>query len=1321
MGKIRFILVGILVLFLVFGVQWAFSQPTWIINGNRVYVDDPNVYISVEPHTLHSSGWIYLNFTSKVYTGNIDMVWGFNTTEVRPKKAELYHPHNVSWETTHSRIFYNVSGYSDTTEPCKYGYDYNTYKKLITYTQISGFDNQTNKTVWNTTTAVVCFDSYEDLGSNDYKITWHQEHTKTVNWLDISDRFSDIDYNYGGMNKWYYVTNIPIQKDVQYTMRAYVKVPVSLEPSSGKYWVAFKPSSESLHQAVQNGHLYYLDPWWNSSWQYRRPITIDSSKVDSDLTNFPVLVKLNSSNIDYTKTQDSGQDIRFVAWDNTTELNYEIEKWNESGNSFVWVRIPSVSSSSDTKFWIYYGNSGATDGQNAAGVWDSNYMGVWHLSETSGTIYDSTSNNNDGTNYGAIPVKGMIGGAYDFEADDGDYIEIPDSDSLDMSTALTIEFYAKVESETYRSAVISKWSNSIGRSYTPTWYSQTDSSLVLYLYSSADYSCAQTTSEMFDDTNWHKWSMTYDGSTPEANSYKDYSLENHDTTNIPTSIYITTTPVRFGSHGSATTMYYDGILDEIRFSNILRSDAWIKASYYSEIDNLLTYGSEEIPNQPPEINYNGVTQYSPANSTQYPVTPTFEANITDPEGDYLYVYLYYNGTQINATGTNTTPYKYSVTTPTLGAGMWNITWEAYDGTSTSTDTFWYEITKNVSLCSLSFSPSKTITYLTNLTVTCSCTNPETTATLWRNETNVTDENNTPVLLGAGSYFYKCNVTETENYTSASTNDTVTVNKADSQLSLSASPGWTMTFGQTATISCTARSEAGTPTLKVDSITVSNPYSFQPTIGEYDVECSISDSANFTPSSASNTLRVVESVVCTSTDTYAFYKNITTTSNITTLDFTTIVNNGFVRKDLADVKVDNVTSVWRNITDGNYYIVVNNTGLSSFKVEFGNYYVTGNKTEHPITSNITTIGNYTQESIYTLFTLYDELTRNKMYPPNSTVALIISCENGENYIEIQDGDTKFPVATIQNLDKAVIQVKYTADSYYSRQLYLPSAANTTALNFYLVDAWEHAVDRIDFSMIDIDYYDSKLIIYKPAENGTSITISEGYFDSDHSFSAYLREDADYWLKTYDSTNGYVEFGRITVVAPGEKTLGDVEIQLQPNTQLISDNILMNAYTNDNRTTLYVQYQDSTNQTDNVTVVIYHENGTVFDNTTYYANTVNVQHNITDYQNQSFTVSFIIHHQTFGNSPVTYSMIVGTTTLFDLGAASYIYNLFSLFLLLGVAGVGAKKSIVGSSIIFMIMVLVLWGIGWLPSNYVLFGLVGFLLILGILAKMKEGESL
>src|SRR5688572_18497256 len=40
--------------------------------------------------------------------------------------------------------------------------------------------------------------------------------------------------------------------------------------------------------------------WYDSSWQYRRKITFDNSDQAENLSNFPVLVKLNSSRINYS-------------------------------------------------------------------------------------------------------------------------------------------------------------------------------------------------------------------------------------------------------------------------------------------------------------------------------------------------------------------------------------------------------------------------------------------------------------------------------------------------------------------------------------------------------------------------------------------------------------------------------------------------------------------------------------------------------------------------------------------------------------------------------------------------------------------------------------------------------------------------------------------------------------------------------------------------------------------------------------------------------------------------------------------------------------
>ncbi len=45
---------------------------------------------------------------------------------------------------------------------------------------------------------------------------------------------------------------------------------------------------------------------------------------------------------------------------NGTLLAHEIESWNESGTSYVWVSVPQIDASSGTDYiWMYYGNAAA--------------------------------------------------------------------------------------------------------------------------------------------------------------------------------------------------------------------------------------------------------------------------------------------------------------------------------------------------------------------------------------------------------------------------------------------------------------------------------------------------------------------------------------------------------------------------------------------------------------------------------------------------------------------------------------------------------------------------------------------------------------------------------------------------------------------------------------------------------------------------------------------------------------------------------------------------------------------------------------------------
>lgn len=58
-------------------------------DGKHTYINTPKAFI-MAPAEIHGSGYTYLNFTAKQFTGNIDFALGFDTTHLKPKSAEFY-------------------------------------------------------------------------------------------------------------------------------------------------------------------------------------------------------------------------------------------------------------------------------------------------------------------------------------------------------------------------------------------------------------------------------------------------------------------------------------------------------------------------------------------------------------------------------------------------------------------------------------------------------------------------------------------------------------------------------------------------------------------------------------------------------------------------------------------------------------------------------------------------------------------------------------------------------------------------------------------------------------------------------------------------------------------------------------------------------------------------------------------------------------------------------------------------------------------------------------------------------------------------------
>jgi len=159
-----------------------------------------------------------------------------------------------------------------------------------------------------------------------------------------------------------------------------------------------------LEAIGSEGAYGHLDPWFDTDWTKRVAITIDATKVPSTQTSFPVYVDLGELPAGFhTNVKSDGCDIRVVESDETTETAFELVSYDAGTDSGeLHFLADSISGSTDTTFYIYYGNAGAscyavtaTYGRN--NVW----TGYYRVSHDGGAT-DSTGNDVGGTEDGGL-------------------------------------------------------------------------------------------------------------------------------------------------------------------------------------------------------------------------------------------------------------------------------------------------------------------------------------------------------------------------------------------------------------------------------------------------------------------------------------------------------------------------------------------------------------------------------------------------------------------------------------------------------------------------------------------------------------------------------------------------------------------------------------------------------------------------------------------------------------------------------------------------------------------------------------------------------
>jgi len=409
-------------------------------------------------------------------------------------------------------------------------------------------------------------------------------------------------------------------------------IPVALWIFYGipRSWRGFSfPANTNIASAAST-----TPPWYNTNWKYRVALTIQnayvaSSSPTSTYNNFTVLLSSSSTawkQASYSGghvASSTGADILFTDSSGVNQLSHEIEQYvSSTGQLVAWIKMPSIATSSNTVFYMYYGNGNVTSSeQSVTSTWDSSYAAVYHFPNgTTLSAKDSTANAYNGTVVGATATTTpWMDGAAAFN---GTNQVVSSTYFQASSTAATYEAWINVPSTvTTTDVIIQDRGPGSGHSLTLAL----DGNLAC-----GSTSCGATLGTvvnpvgklMFGDDSANIWIGTEASNTPSSNNawhfvvgtfsaasglaiassefniYIDGSNTstrtsgNTGTDNSPLTGLASTT---FGYH-PAWAAYYKGAIDEVRISNMLRSADWIKTEYNDEASpaTFITIAAEQV-------------------------------------------------------------------------------------------------------------------------------------------------------------------------------------------------------------------------------------------------------------------------------------------------------------------------------------------------------------------------------------------------------------------------------------------------------------------------------------------------------------------------------------------------------------------------------------------------------------------------------------------------------------------------------------------------------------------------------------------------------
>jgi len=353
--------------------------------------------------------------------------------------------------------------------------------------------------------------------------------------------------------------------------------------------------------------------WADNNYVHKKQITIDHTKVAGNEVDFPILIKITDGNL--TGCRADGYDIKFYDSTESIQLKHEIQRWvKATGELIAWVKIPSLSSIVDTIIYIYYQYpSEPVDQEDPPNVWDANFVMVQHMNgANAGAINDSTANNNDVTSSNGCNFQqnGKIGYAVDFDSTNNEYLAVADSASLDVNDEATLEGWHYMRQwaggvTVFAGLAINKWAAAANKRSYSISAQDTGANISIWIYCDGTGNWTVQRSHCREDAfAYNTWHSIVGVIPPGINKLNHIYLNGSDLIPYPATlvqadqIYVSDRDLHIGckeNNPGVQYQFYDGLIDEVRISNIARTDNWIETTFNTQNNpsTFMSFGAEE--------------------------------------------------------------------------------------------------------------------------------------------------------------------------------------------------------------------------------------------------------------------------------------------------------------------------------------------------------------------------------------------------------------------------------------------------------------------------------------------------------------------------------------------------------------------------------------------------------------------------------------------------------------------------------------------------------------------------------------------------------